>query len=76
MTASLMGVRQDYNVAAIEAIAKAPVSPLKKIKRKVGYGDSTEEDSDKSDRPARTAMKRLCLEDGPTGSHVDDSMSV
>ena len=65
---------QDYNVAAIEAIAKAPVSPLKKIKRKVGYGDSTEDDSDKSDRPARCAMKRLCLSDDIDSSHALGSM--
>ena len=56
---------QDYNVAAIEAIAKAPVSPLKKIKRKVGYGDSTEEDSDQGNQPPQGAMKRLRLYDAP-----------
>ncbi|KAI0688833.1 hypothetical protein C8Q76DRAFT_635121 [Earliella scabrosa] len=60
---------QDYNIAAIEAIAKAPVSPLKKIKRKVGYGDSTEEESDKGDKPPQGAMKHLCLTDRSTSSH-------
>ena len=72
--------RQDYNIAAIEAIAKGPVSPLKKIKRKVGYEDHAEEENgDNSDEPPRAAMKRLCLGDSSVhSSHepsTDDPMS-
>ncbi|KAI0716304.1 hypothetical protein C8Q76DRAFT_692067 [Earliella scabrosa] len=59
----------DYNITAIKAIAKAPVSLLKKIKCKVGYGDSTEEESDKGDKPPQGTMKRLCLADRSTSSH-------
>ena len=61
-------------MAAIEAIAKGPVSPLRKIKRKVGYGDSTEEDSDQADKPPLNALKRLRLES--SSSHGDLSRDV
>ena len=61
---------------AIEAIAKAPVSPLKKVKRKVGYGDSTEEDVDASNKPPQEAMKRLRLQDSPSPSHAGQTPDI
>lgn len=66
---------QDYNAAAIEAIAKAPASPQKRIKRKVGYPDGGE-GQDGAVRPPERAMKCLCLDDDSEedGSHADDTM--
>ncbi|KAI0743698.1 hypothetical protein C8Q80DRAFT_1338050 [Daedaleopsis nitida] len=39
----ILKLRADDNIAAIEAIARAPVSPMKKVKRKVGYGSSDDD---------------------------------
>ncbi|KAI0747738.1 hypothetical protein C8Q80DRAFT_1103639 [Daedaleopsis nitida] len=52
----------DYNIAAIEAIARGPVSPMKKVKRKVGYGCS-DDDGSEEDVSSPTAMKHLHLDD-------------
>ena len=48
---------QDYNTAAIKTLAKKPVSPMKKMKRKVGY----EQDTEDTGLEAENAMKKLCL---------------
>ena len=48
---------QDYNTAAIKTLAKKPVSPMKKMKRKVGYGQEAED----AGLEAEHAMKKLCL---------------
>ena len=41
-----------------------PVSPLKKVKRKVGYDGSPEDDGDRACGAAQAQLKRLCLEEG------------
>ena len=62
---------QDFNAAAIRSLSKKPVSPLKKMKRKVGYEqdgvDATFMGTEES-----LNMKRLCLKDNQ-GDHVTDT---
>ncbi|KAI0741498.1 hypothetical protein C8Q80DRAFT_1123385 [Daedaleopsis nitida] len=66
-TAEVVSLRQNYYIAAIEAIARAPVSPMKKVKQKVGYGSSDDNEGEEEALP-RTAMKHLHLDDDD-GSH-------
>ena len=59
---------QDYNTAAIKTLAKKPVSPMKKMKRKVDY----EQDTEDTGLEAENAMKKLCLaEQRGTGRDVN-----
>lgn len=51
---------QEYNAAAIRALSNRVVSPLKKIKRKVGYGHSSD-DSQAEESAPQNEMKRLCI---------------
>ena len=48
---------QDYNLSAIRVLASGRLSPLKKMKRKVGYGQEGED----AGLEAEHAMKKLCL---------------
>ena len=57
--------------AAIKSLSKKPVSPLKKMKRKVGYHDGQESDTQKGEGEHGLNMKRLCLVDVET-AHVTD----
>ncbi len=54
---------------------KKGLSPLKKVKRKVGYGDDPGEPS-QEERPPQDQMKRLRLEDqqGGEGERERDAM--
>ena len=54
---------QDYNSAAIRLLSSKPTSPLKKVKRKVGYEDGAEEEADAATGSAQAQLKRLCLEE-------------
>ena len=62
---------QDFNTAAIKTLARKPVSPLKKLKRKVGYG----RDEKDTGVEAEHAMKKLCLAEPSQALSRDDSMS-
>ena len=48
---------QDYNLSAIRVLASGRLSLLKKMKRKVGY----EQDTEDTGLEAENAMKKLCL---------------
>ncbi|RDX40906.1 hypothetical protein OH76DRAFT_1365474 [Lentinus brumalis] len=53
---------QDYNTVAIRNLSqKKHISPLKKVKRKVGYGDDSAEPNE--DGPPQEQMKRLRIDD-------------
>ncbi|KAI1785801.1 hypothetical protein LXA43DRAFT_899057, partial [Ganoderma leucocontextum] len=53
----------DYNLSTIRILASGRLSPLKKVKRKIGYGSASSSDSggDGGDKTPSKAMKRLCL---------------
>ncbi|KAI1786783.1 hypothetical protein LXA43DRAFT_897369 [Ganoderma leucocontextum] len=55
--------RMDYNLSTIRILASGRLSPLKKVKRKIGYGSASSSDSggDGGDKTPSKAMKRLCL---------------
>ncbi|RPD67778.1 hypothetical protein L226DRAFT_474417 [Lentinus tigrinus ALCF2SS1-7] len=65
----LMYGLQDHNLASIRAItARRVISPLKKVKRKVGYGpEDSEGDADGPAEPPQKAMRRLTLQEGASG---------
>ena len=54
---------QDYNTAAIKTLAKKPVSPMKKMKRKVGYRTSSFDESSNDDihPPPNKQLRALVL---------------
>lgn len=52
---------QEYNAAAIRALSNRVVSPLKKIKRKVGYGHSSDDSQAEEENVPQNEMKRLCI---------------
>ncbi|KAI0713351.1 hypothetical protein C8Q76DRAFT_621136 [Earliella scabrosa] len=56
-------VERDYNAAAIRMLSSKPASPLKKVKRKVGYDHSSNEEADAGGSAPQAQLKRLCLED-------------
>ncbi|KAH9940952.1 uncharacterized protein BXZ73DRAFT_42506 [Epithele typhae] len=58
-------VRSDFNLASIAALTKRAKSPRRTLKRKVGYGDSEEDDTD-------SVLKRMRLDD----SDLQDSAVV
>lgn len=58
---------QDYNAAAILMLSKRPTSPLTKVKRKVGYNDSVEEED------THLGMKKLCLDLSATETQTTPS---
>ncbi|EIW65145.1 uncharacterized protein TRAVEDRAFT_111478, partial [Trametes versicolor FP-101664 SS1] len=58
----------DYNSSAIKELSLRAVSPLKKVKRKVGYGEQEETGMEES----RRQLKRMSLHDS-SPSHVDES---
>lgn len=61
MTLTMVG--QDYNTIAIRNLSqKKRISPLKKVKRKVGYGEDASEPS-QEEGPPQEQMKRLRLTD-------------
>lgn len=51
---------QDYNTAMVNSLSKTALSPLKKVKRKVGYNKDAE-------KRTEVALKKLCLEDSTGG---------
>ncbi len=62
-TMMLTMVGQDYNTIAIRNLSqKKRISPLKKVKRKVGYGEDASEPS-QEEGPPQEQMKRLRLTD-------------
>ncbi|RPD52037.1 hypothetical protein L227DRAFT_568861, partial [Lentinus tigrinus ALCF2SS1-6] len=70
-------VQQDYNIACIRSITQKTVSPLKKVKRKVGYErEDSEEDRDGPVEPPQKAMKRLTLAEGSSSKSSLDSASM
>ena len=58
---------QDYNHHIIQSLSSKPVSPLKKVKCKVGYGESVAERDDLDGLVPQAKMKKLCLLDGNDG---------
>ncbi|KAH9940344.1 uncharacterized protein BXZ73DRAFT_98784 [Epithele typhae] len=58
-------VEKDFNLASIAALTKRAKSPRRPLKRKVGYGDSEEDDTD-------SVLKRMRLDD----SDLQDSAVV
>ncbi|KAL1938899.1 hypothetical protein VTO73DRAFT_11052 [Trametes versicolor] len=61
-------VQSDYNSSAIKELSLRAVSPLKKVKCKVGYGEQEETGMEES----RRQLKRMSLHDS-SPSHVDES---
>lgn len=78
----LICISQDHNLASIRAItSRRPVSPLKKVKRKVGYGqDGAESKDDSCAEPPQKAMRRLSLLDrpsrGPSGTSTGSDICI
>ncbi|RPD67600.1 hypothetical protein L226DRAFT_474661, partial [Lentinus tigrinus ALCF2SS1-7] len=69
--------KEDYNIACIRSITQKTVSPLKKVKRKVGYErEDSEEDRDGPVEPPQKAMKRLTLAEGSSSKSSLDSASM
>ncbi len=62
---------QDYNSSALKDLSLRAVSPLKKVKRKVGYGEEEEIGMEES----RRRLKRMSLQDGG-GTRIEESMST
>lgn len=56
-------------MSALKELSLRSVSPLKKVKRKVGYGQEEETGMEES----RQQLKRMTLEDGRPGQ-ADESM--
>lgn len=63
--------RQDHNLSTVRLLASGQLSPLKKVKRKVGYGRSHSDDSGNEDvlPPPNKQLRGLTL--GEPASEVD-----
>ena len=64
-------LRQDHNLSTVRLLASGQLSPLKKVKRKVGYGRSHSDDSGNEDvlPPPNKQLRGLTL--GEPASEVD-----
>ena len=77
----MLTARQDYNMSAIRCIASGQLSPLKKVKRKVGYLTSSSDESGNDDKatPPNKQLRLLNLgasEEGPTEHRASDKTDV
>lgn len=63
----MLTIIQDYNLSAIKNLSSLHISPLKKVKRKVGYGQELEEMAEDSTQ----RLKRLAI-----GSMEIDSVNA
>ena len=64
---------QDRTAAAIQVLSTRSVSPLKKIKRKAGYGDETDT---AETTHATHAMKKLHIDSSTEGGRKGDGVGA
>ncbi|KAI1788706.1 hypothetical protein LXA43DRAFT_1097017 [Ganoderma leucocontextum] len=66
-------VESDYNISTIRVLASGQLSPLKKVKRKVGYRTPLSDESGNDDivPPSNKQLKCLTLEESGRDSELD-----